>query len=462
MVQPAILIVEDSPSMGQLYQTFLAEEPWSVDIAETGAEALAKTGSNPPDAVLLDIRLPDMNGLEVLKNIAERGQSCAVIVMTAHGSVNTAVEAMRAGAFDFIIKPFTAERLLVTLKNALERRRLNRIVETFKDDLERRNFCRFIGGSLPMQAVYRIIDQAAKSRATVFITGESGTGKELCAEAVHARSPRVDGPFVALNCAAIPKDLMESQVFGHVKGSFTGAVSDYEGAASMANGGSLFLDEICEMDLGLQTKLLRFVQTGSFSPVGSGLVRQVDVRFICATNRDPAAEVAAGRFREDLFYRLHVIPIHLPPLRERDDDVIEIARHFLRTFATEEKKAFTRFSPDVEVIFRGYDWPGNVRQLANVVRNAVVLHDGAAVERFMLPPPLGKISPDAAKFHAIAAPSVTMIPSIRPLWQVEKQAIEDAIKLCDGNIPKAAAALGVSPSTLYRKKQFWEEQTAIV
>jgi DNA-binding NtrC family response regulator len=470
MSVPTILLVEDSPSLSALYQEYLHDEAWDIISAETGAEALVLLRSRQPQAVLLDIRLPDMDGLDILGIIVQERLPCSVVVMTAHGSINTAVDAMRKGAFDFIVKPFPPERLTVTLRNALEHQRLHRIVATFKDDLERQQYCGFIGGSLAMQAVYRIIDQAAKSKATVFVTGESGTGKELTADAVHRRSPRSGGPFVAINCGAIPKDLMESEIFGHVKGAFTGATADRDGAASRADGGTLFLDEICEMDLALQIKLLRFIQTGTFQRVGGSKLEQVDVRFVCATNRDPLKEVEAGRFREDLFYRLHVIPVHLPPLRERDDDVIAVAKRFLVDFAAEESKAFQTFSKDAEAVLRAYDWPGNIRQLQNVIRNAVVLNDGEEVTVAMLPPPL---SPLVAQLLSkpVAAPLVSSggmaeIASaprddgrIRPLWEVEKDTIERAIDLCGGNIPKAAAMLGISPSTIYRKKSAWDAGT---
>jgi len=467
MARPYVLIVEDSPSLAALYQEYLHGEPWDVAVAETGTAALALLRAHSPQAVLLDIRLPDMDGFDILRTMIAEKMTSSVVVMTAHGSINTAVDAMRLGAFDFIVKPFPPERLVVTLRNALEHQRLNRIVETFKDDLNRQTYCGFIGGSLTMQAVYRIIDQAAKSRATVFVTGESGTGKELCAEAVHRRSPRANGPFVAINCGAIPKDLMESEIFGHVRGAFTGATSDRDGAAARANNGTLFLDEICEMDLNLQTKLLRFIQTGTFQRVGGSKLEDVDVRFVCATNRDPLKEVEAGRFREDLFYRLHVIPVHLPPLRERDDDVVAVANRFLVDFAKEEGKTFKQFSAEAEAVIRSYDWPGNVRQLQNVVRNVVVLNDAEVVEPAMLPPPLNKVVPSLPRAGAsvavvAAAAEIATAGDIRPLWQVEKETIERAIALCDGNIPRAAAMLGISPSTIYRKKVSWEGEVAQV
>ena len=312
-----------------------------------------------------------------------------------------------------------------------------------------------------MQAVYRTIDAASASKATIFITGESGTGKEVCAEAIHQKSPRRDAPFVAINCAAIPKELMESEIFGHVKGAFTGAIGDREGAAARADGGTLFLDEVCEMPLDLQVKLLRFVQLGSFMKVGGTEMRQVDVRFICATNRDPLHEVEAGHFREDLYYRLHVIPLHMPPLRDRERDVLDLANHFLASFAAEEGKAFQGFAPDVEALLMTYDWPGNVRQLQNVLRNIVVLNEGAVVERDMLPDLLLRSAPTVTVHRQPAGQPHTDTPGgIRPLAVVEREAIEAAVQAAGGNIPRAAALLEVSPSTIYRKLSRWEEQVA--
>lgn len=474
--KPFVLLVEDTLSLARTYQEYLKNEPYDLVHVETGREALAVIAERTPNALLLDLVLPDMNGIEILRDISEKDLSTATIVITAHGSVNTAVDAMRYGAFDFLSKPFSADRLRVTLKNALQTHHLEKIVEIYKRDLDRREYCGFVGGSLAMQAVYRIIDSAASSKATVFISGESGTGKEVCAEAVHTQSPRKDAPFIAINCGAIPRDLMESEIFGHTKGAFTGAVSSRDGAARRADGGTLFLDEICEMDADLQTKLLRFVQTGTFQKVGGSEMEAVDIRIICATNRDPLAEVAAGRFREDLFYRLHVIPVHMPPLREREGDVIDIAEHFLRQFADEEGKQFDEFSDEVKDVFRSYPWPGNVRQIQNVVRNIVVLHEGEEVALDMLPSPLDGHIVASAPFvssggekpaltavssqvvQAFSLPEAQSEKSIRPLEDVEREVIERAIELCDGNVPKAASRLGISASTIYRKRASWEDK----
>jgi two-component system repressor protein LuxO len=367
---------------------------------------------------------------------------------------------MRYGAFDFVEKPLSQKRLIVTLRNAVEKVRMRDFVDRLTDDFRREGYHGFLGSSLPMQAVYRIIDSAAPSRATVFITGESGSGKEVCAEAIHRRSERGDKPFIAINCAAIPRDLMESEIFGHVRGAFTGASKERPGAAGQADKGTLFLDEIGEMDLDLQTKLLRFVQTGTYQKVGGTRLEGVDVRFVCATNRDPLAEVAQGRFREDLYYRLHVIPIHMPALRDRKEDVLTLAHHFLLGYTQEEGKGFRGLAPAVEEIFLAYEWPGNVRQLQNVIRNVVVLQSGELVTPGMLPPPLNSGVPGgpgnvAALRAGDSAPPPAEPAQLKPLWLVEREAIERAIEHCGGNIPRAAALLEVSPSTIYRKRQAW-------
>ena len=456
--KPLVLLVEDTAPLAQLYLEYLKREPVQARAVATLAAAKEALAAERPAAVLLDLELPDGNGLELIEAARAAAIDPAFIVVTAHGSVNAAVEAMRAGAQDFLVKPFTAERLVTTLRNALEGRRLKRIVATLGDGIGSSAFEGFIGADLSMQAVYRVIDLAAKSRSTVFVTGESGTGKEVCAEAIHRRSPRRGGAFVALNCGAVPKELMESEIFGHVKGAFTGATADRDGAALRADGGTLFLDEICEMDPALQVKLLRFVQTGTVQAVGSDKTRKVDARIICATNRNPLAEVEAGRFREDLYYRLHVIPIQLPPLRERGSDVLLLARHFLAAFSREEGRRFTGFAPEAEARLCAQSWPGNVRQLQNLVRRIVVVHDGELVSEPMLaaeaeperaaepPRPVKPAAPQAAPSQAA---------SIVPLAELERQAIERAIEICGGNMTEAAIRLGVNVSTIYRKRQSW-------
>jgi two-component system repressor protein LuxO len=433
-----------------------------------------------PDAILLDLELPDLDGYELLKRFRALGLEAAVIVVTANASINAAVEAMRAGATDFIVKPYARARLAVTLANALEKRALaaeaHRLAEEKRaladrlERLDRDHFVGFIGACPAMQAVYRTIESVAASKASVFITGESGTGKELAAEAVHKTSPRAARAFVALNCAAIPRDLLESEVFGHVKGAFTGATGDRVGAAKIADGGTLFLDEIGEMPLEMQVKLLRFVQTGTFQPVGSGRTERVDVRFVCATNRDPSAEVAAGRFREDLYYRLYVVPVDLPPLRERGSDVLLIARHFLASFTREEGKSFRGFASEAERALLGYSWPGNVRQLQNAIRNVVVLHDGEWVDLPMLPTPIKRaggellhapvplrLAPVELGGHRPIAPASwpAVEEEIVPLAEMERRLIERALRKTNNDVARAAALLRINPSTIYRKLQAW-------
>jgi DNA-binding NtrC family response regulator len=336
--KPSVLLIEDTSSLALIYQQYLKDEAINLIHAPNGREAKDLISSNPPDLVLLDLGLPDIDGKDILRWIQSEGYPTLVIVITADSAVDTVVDVMRHGALDFLEKPFDAERLRTTVRNALKQASLEHYIDDLKNTFERNTYHGFIGGSLPMQAIYRIIDSAAPSKATVFITGESGTGKEVCAEAIHKQSTRAKGPFIALNCGAIPRDLMESEIFGHVKGAFTGAATERKGAAALADGGTLFLDEVAEMDMDLQTKLLRFIQTGRFKKVGGNKEESVDIRFICATNQDPLKAVSEGRFREDLYYRLHVIPIHLPPLQERSEDILEIATYLLKKYATEEGK----------------------------------------------------------------------------------------------------------------------------
>lgn len=457
-----VLLVEDSHALAKVYIEYLKHLPVDVTHVTEGRAGLDHIVGEDPDIILLDLNLPDINGIELMVELEQMKQNPAIIVITAHGSVDKAVEAMSAGALDFLQKPFDAERLRVTVQNALEKQNLSNLVKQYESSFERKGFHGFVGSSIPMQAVYRIIESAASSRASVFITGESGSGKEVCAEAIHNEGVRRKKPFIALNCAAIPRELMESEIFGHVKGAFTGAAGERQGAASLANGGSLFLDEIGEMDLALQSKLLRFVQTGTFQKVGGNEIEKVDVRFISATNRDPLEMVQLGNFREDLYYRLHVIPIHLPPLRECGNDVMLIAEKYLRDYAEEEQKVFREFSPQAAESLKRYLWPGNVRQLQNVIRNIVVLQNGDVVTEIMLPDLMHSGSfalPEEEQ--RISSAQTDSDPDndkpIQPLWEVERDAIEHAIAKCDGNIPRAAALLEISASTIYRKRPGWTE-----
>ncbi|MFT3972623.1 MAG: sigma-54 dependent transcriptional regulator [Amaricoccus sp.] len=460
-----ILLVEDTASLSMLYQAVLTRAGHGVVCAFSLAEARARCEQTPPPVVLLDLQLPDGDGLELLDRLRREAPDTRVIVITANGSINRAVQAMRAGAFDFLVKPFDEGRLLSAVENALASAPAPSEGAAAAQG-EAAGFEGFIGTSPAMAEIYRMVRAIGRSTATVFITGESGTGKEVCARAIHAMSTRAARPFVPLNCAAIPRDLLESEVFGHLKGAFTGALSDKPGAAAVADGGTLFLDEICEMDLSLQTKLLRFLQTSTIQPVGAARPVQVDVRIVCATNRDPAEEVRAGRFREDLYYRLHVVPIHMPPLRQRPGDIMQIAQSSLVEFAAEEGKGFIGFDREAADILTARPWPGNVRQLLNVVRNVVVLNDGPLVTPAMLP---GEFSstpsrPMTTLQGVVAAPgSVAARPTAQgiaalvgtPMADVERELIEATIAHCDGSIPRAARMLELSPSTIYRKLESW-------
>ena len=470
-----ILIVEDSASLAMSYAAQLSEAGHEVELAQTGAEAEAQLTGARFDVVLLDLQLPDANGLDLFKAHQARLQETSVIVVTADGSLGRAVEAMRVGAYDFLVKPVAAERLLTTVRNGAERHQLAREVKAVRSARTRDSFHGFIGASPVMQAIYRAIENIGDSRAAVFITGESGSGKEVAAEAIHLSGRRAKKPFIAINCGAIPENLLESELFGHVKGAFTGALENRVGAAKAADGGTLFLDEICEMELKLQVKLLRFLQTGMIQRVGTSTTEPVDVRVICATNRNPALEVAEGRFREDLYYRLNVIPLELPALRERGDDIVLIARRFVERFSREEGREIERIAPASEAALAEHGWPGNVRELQNTIRRAIVMGDGpelvvhpAAGTAAPRPAALATSpSPDSQQEHdgatAMPAASATLgmaenmgADTSTTLDAIERAAIEARLAAMDGNIVQAARTLGVSPSTIYRKMEKWE------
>lgn len=464
-----ILLVEDTLPVAYLYHEFLQADGYDVTLAHDGASAKKQLDSFTPAALILDLLLPDINGLEVLDYARRLYPNMPVIVVTINNSVDVAVEAMRRGAYDFIVKPFSSTRLLVTLRNSVCYRNLSREVEEWRQVVGVERFHHFVGQSPPMQAVYRIIEAVAHSDVSIFLTGENGTGKEMAAQAIHELSPRRNCPFIAINCAAVPPDLLESTLFGHVRGAFTGAVCDSPGAARSATGGTLFLDEICELPLEMQAKLLRFTQTGEVMPVGSSRTEFADVRIIAASNRNPREEVKEHRFREDLFYRLHVVPINMPPLRDRGDDLLLLASHFMAKYNPEESKNFSSLSPEVTSFFRCYDWPGNVRQLENVIRNVLVLHSGTTITEEMLPKDLQDFISETAmsadrgdKIRMVMPNDKTKITaSIKPLWLIEKEAIQAALDHTGHDITRAAVLLDVSPSTLYRKLQNWKTEQAL-
>jgi two-component system repressor protein LuxO len=410
-------------------------------------EARAALRAAPETIVIADLDTIGGPG-----RLAEMGHATSPLIATsASASLTTAVAAMKSGATDFMAKPIGARALIERLDAAVAGWSAPASSERAAP-LPPADFAGFIGRSAAMVAVYGEIRRMAPSRAPVFLTGESGTGKELAAEAIHQFAGAGGRPFIAINCSAIPRDLMESEIFGHVRGAFTGAAGDRAGAAELADGGTLFLDEVAEMDLGLQAKLLRFLQTGTFRRVGGSDQSEVDVRIISATNRDPFAEVGAGRLRADLFYRLHVLPIHLPALRERRDDIALLAEAFLQRFVIEESRAFSGFDEDALAVLAGNPWPGNVRQLASVVRRVVVLNEGPTASLSMLPELIRSMTTEAGPEASDPSPQGAF-PAVQPYWRQEQTIIEAALAAFGGNIARAAAALEISPSTIYRKRR---------
>lgn len=454
-------MVEDTASLQLVYESVLRNAGYDVVSASDAGSGSAAFTQYMPKVVVLDLMLPDRDGLDVMADILRAQPDTRVIVITANGSINKAVEAMRLGAYEFLVKPFDETRFVSAVENAYAELALTASEAQIDVQPTTAPCGNFIGTSRAMQDVYSRIRLVSRSMATVFITGESGTGKEICAQTIHDLSNRSGKPFIPLNCGAIPPDLLESEVFGHLKGSFTGAIQDKLGAAAAADGGTLFLDEICEMDLNLQTKLLRFLQTSTIQPVGETRPRKVNVRIICATNRHPLAEVKSGRFREDLYFRLQVVPIHLPPLRERGDDIIQIAQSTLAQLSAEEGRSFTRLSTSVQKQLLAMPWPGNVRQLQNVLRNVVVLNNGPEVKTNMLPPDTNletKSEPQIPMAPLpVAAPPLHEAFKDLTMAEIERMVIEDRISRQGGSVPKAARALDLSPSTIYRKIDAWQK-----
>ena len=382
---PRILVVDDEPGVQESLRMLLKSEG-DVTIAGDADSALREVTLATPDLVLLDLVMPGRSGLELLAELSERGIRAPVIVLTATNTVNAAVEAMKRGASDFITKPFELDALRIKVRNLLEKRELEEEVERLRDEVDdRQQFGGMTGRSDVMRAIFRNVERIAKSEATVLVSGESGTGKELVARAIHDHSGRAGGAFVAVNCGAIPRELIESELFGHEKGAFTGATDRRIGRIESANGGTLFLDEIGDLDPAVQVKLLRALQERTFERVGSSTTITVDVRIVTATNRDLAKEVAAGNFREDLYYRVNVVPVQLPPLRERREDIRLLAQTFLERSGTEKK-----LTPAALGSLEGYNWPGNVRELENAIEHGLALSDGDAIDQQDLPISVGR------------------------------------------------------------------------
>lgn len=456
---PQFLLIERDPASARAIGGMLAGLPGetaNIMEVDNGRAALDLLKANKFDIVLADAAsLGDLPSTleDSISRVSRASGSALVVVLSDAGSVSAAVAAMRAGAHDYLNKPINAAHFAARVCELAHRHGNARALTVDGSSAPMpADFGGFVGVSEQMRLVYDQIRRIAPSPAPVFITGESGTGKELCAEALHKQGPRADKPFVAINCGAIPRELMESAIFGTARGAFTGAVEDRPGAAEDANGGVLFLDEVGEMDLGLQSKLLRFLQTGTVTRIGESHARPVDVRVICATNRNPMQLIAERRFREDLFYRLHVLPIHLPPLRQRAADILPLARTFVQRYAMEEGKHFTGFSQGTADLFVAREWLGNVRQLQNLIRRIVVMFDGTEINADMV------AAADIESRVGRMQPAVsTKSQPIEPMWRQEKRIIESALNQFGGNIAQAAAALEISPSTIYRKRQSWEE-----
>ncbi|HVZ72884.1 MAG TPA: sigma-54 dependent transcriptional regulator [Polyangia bacterium] len=441
-----VLVVDDEVNARTALAELLRDDGYVVEMAADGFKALGKVADFAPDVVLTDLKMPGMDGIQLLARLHEEDRDLPVVMMTAFGEVETAVGAMRAGARDYLAKPVNFDELSVVLARELEQRRLRQEAGLLRARLaERYSFENIIGSSTPMQNVFKTVQQIAGARASVLITGESGTGKELIAAAIHERSPRAKGPFVKLHCAALAESLLESELFGHERGSFTGAQGRREGRFQQANGGTLFLDEIGEISPAVQVKLLRFLQEREFERVGGNETISVDVRVIAATNRDLKKMVAEGTFREDLFYRLNVINLEMPALRERPSDVPLLAAYFLRKYAAENGKTIDGFSSDALERLSVYSWPGNVRELENVVERAVVLALGPQITITDLPQHLVP----AKVRGGLQIPGATMD-------EIERYAITRTLEATGGSTSRAAEMLQMSVRKIQYKLHEYE------
>jgi len=442
-----ILVVDDDRAHRTMLRTLLSGWGYTIVEADDGQVAIEKVHKQAFDMILMDIRMLKVSGLEALVGIKTYNPAIPVIIMTAYSSVETAVEALKKGAYDYLTKPLDFDELRLAMEKAMDHSRLkeeNRLLrESLGSRFDRQNI---IGRSTAMAKILETVAQVAPSEATVLITGDSGTGKELIAGAIHFNSPRKDGPFVKVNCAAITETLLESELFGHEKGAFTGAHRLKEGRFRQADGGSLFLDEVSEMSMGMQVKLLRALQEREITRVGGEEVVKVDVRVIAATNKDLIQEIESERFREDLYYRLNVVTLNVPLLRERKDDIPLLAQHFLGTFAEKNRKQIKGFSPQAMDQLVKYDWPGNVRELMNAVERAVVLSRSEYLDEQDLP----LVIKDALSGEE-KIPSRYAVPADLPLEDVEKATILKTLESTDGNKSEAARRLGITRKTLHKK-----------
>ena len=433
-----LLVVDDEAIVRESLRDWLSDVGHQVLIAENGPQALEIIEEEKPGIVIADLVMPGMDGIDLLKKAKEISPNIEVIIITAYGSIPTAIAAMREGAYDYLEKPFCPERAELLVEKLVEHHRLAEENISLHQKLEERyRFENIIAKSAKMQQVIEVIKVVAKSNATVLITGDSGTGKELVARAIHSQSYRKDKPFVAVSCAALPESLLESELFGHEKGAFTGAHAQRKGKFEVANRGTLFLDEIGEMSANIQVHLLRVLEEKEFTRVGGNELIKVDVRVISATNKDIKRAVADGQFREDLYYRLNVVTIDLPPLRERKEDILLLAQHFLKKFAVENQKEITGFSPEANDFLLKYEWPGNVRELENAIERAVILAKNSYIEAADLP-----------------QENLLLVHSALPgksLKEVERERILSVLNETGRNYSEAARILGISRATLHNK-----------
>jgi two-component system response regulator HydG len=441
MPPKTILVADDEKAHRLMLRAHLEREGFDVVEASDGQDAIAKVAERIVDLVLMDIRMPVIDGMEALAKIKKLNPAVPVIIMTAYGSIGSAVEALKSGAEDYLSKPLDMDELIFKVNKALRYRQLEEENVLQKERLGMRfDFSRIIGTSPAIKELFETLSMVAPTEATILLLGESGTGKELVANAIHQNSPRREKPYVKVNCAALPETLLESELFGHEKGAFTGATGKKKGRFELADGGTIFLDEIGEMSLSTQTKILRVLQEREFEPVGGTKTIKVDVRIIAATNKQLEQEVSKGRFREDLYYRINVVPITIPPLRERSEDIPLLAGHFLRIYSEKNKRAIRGFEPGVMQAFMQHSWPGNVRELENIVERMVIMSRGDTVGLNDLPPALASHQQEEGR-----------TPSPTSLRDVERETIVKTLRQTGGNRTKTAAILGITRKTLQNK-----------
>jgi len=448
-----ILVVDDEKNYLLVMETLLTGAGYEVLTVDSGEEALEQIRRNDLDLIITDMKMPRMSGIELMEQLKQVYSDLPVIMMTAYGTVEKAVEAMKKGAFDYILKPFKNEELLLTIRKALELRHLLTENRRLKQDLEQRyRFENIVGNSKAMQSIFAMVEKVAQTRATVLLSGESGTGKELIARAIHHRSPRNNGPFISVNCGALTETLLESELFGHEKGSFTHALAMRKGRFELAEAGTLFLDEVAEMSPALQVKLLRVLQEMEFERVGGSKTIRADVRVVAASNRELKTEVEAGNFREDLFYRLNVVHMEMPPLRQRSEDIPLLVTHFMQKYAGANNKEGVRLEPEVMKILLRYHWPGNVRELENVIERAVILCSNNTITAEDLPANVAE-APETEFNIDLLVPS--HIPLPEALEKIEEMMIRRALNQSGYVQVRAAELLGITKSLLqYKLKKY--------